>query len=81
MGASLKIKLEDIRLNQLNYKSLTLVSKFSHMLKVKEGKELKLQDKDILVQISDVARTSEHLVITELYRQLKNEVRVCLSHR
>ena len=81
MGASLKIKLEVIRLNQLNYKSLTLVSKFSHMLKVKEGKELKLQDKDILVQISDVARTSEHLVITELYRQLKNEVRVCLSHR
>ena len=81
MGASLKIKLEDIRLNQLNYKSLTLVSKFSHMLKVKEGKELKLQDKDILVQISDVARTSEHLVITELYKQIKNEVRVCLSHR
>jgi len=81
MGASLKIKLEDIRLNQLNYKSLTLVSKFSHMLKVKEGKELKLQDKDILVQISDVARTSEHLVITELYKQIKNEVRICLNHQ
>ena len=75
----LKIKLEDVRLNQLNYKSLTLVSKFSRLLKVKEGKNLKLQDEDILVQISDVARNSEHLVITELYRQLKNEVRVCVA--
>ena len=79
MGAVLKVKLKDVRLNQLNYKSLTLVSKFVHVLKVKEGKALKAQDEDILVQISNAARNSEHLVITELYKRLKSEVRICLN--
>ena len=58
---------------------MTLVSKFARLLKVKEGKELKLQDQDILVKISAAAHKSEHLVLTELYRQLKHEVRAGLA--
>jgi len=72
----MRISLRDIQLSQLNNKSLRLVSKYARLLRALEGKQLKLQDKDILVKISKSARETDNNVLTSLYRDLKEEVRI-----
>lgn len=72
----MKISLRDIELSQLNNTSLTLVSKYVRLLKAKEGVQLKLQDRDILVNISKSARSTDNEDLIALYQELKQEVRV-----
>jgi len=72
----MKISLRDVELSQLNNTSLTLVAKYARLLKASEGVELKLQDKDILVNISKSARSTENEELITLYRHLKKEVRI-----
>lgn len=72
----MKIRLRDIQLNQLNNLSLTLVAKYARMLRSVEGKQLKLHDKDILVKISDSARQTDNEELINLYKELKEQVRI-----
>ena len=72
----MKIRLRDIKLSQLNNKSLTLVSKYARLLKAKEGVHLKLQEPDILIKISDSARATDDDNLINLYKEIKKEVRV-----
>lgn len=74
----MKIHLRDIQLSQLNNKSLTLVAKYARVLRVKEGITLKLQDKDILMRVSQTARSTENEELQSLYKELKAQVRICV---
>lgn len=68
------IRLRDIELTQLNNESLRLVAAYVRLLKAKSGHSLKMQDKDILVQISNYTRKSKDDQLSELYARLKQEV-------
>jgi len=72
----MKIRLRDIQLNQLNNKSLTLVAKYARLLRSVDGTQLKLHDKDILVRISESARKTENEELIDLYKDLKEQVRI-----
>ena len=72
----MKISLRDIKLSQLNNKSLTLVSKYARLLKAKEGIHLKLQEPDILMKISNSARETDDEDLISLYQEIKQEVRI-----
>lgn len=72
----MKMHIRDVELSQLNNASLTLVAKYVRLLKVKEGIQLKLQDRDILVNISKSARSTDDDDLIGLYQELKQEVRI-----
>ena len=72
----MKISLRDVQIAQLNNTSLTLLAKYVRLLRAKEGTQLKLQDKDILVQISKSARETENEDLISLYQHIKHEIRV-----
>jgi len=72
----MKIRLRDIQLNQLNNKSLTLVAQYARLLRSTSGESLKLNDRDILIKISESARSTDSEELVSLYKELKKEVRV-----
>jgi len=71
----LKIRLKDIHPSQLNNDCLRLVMKFSRTLKAKQGVMLKIQDKDILIKISDYAKSSGDDELKVIYQELKEHVK------
>lgn len=68
------IRLRDIELTDLNNESLRLVAVYARKLKSKNGKSLKLQDKDILVQISNLTRKIKDPELSALYVKIKEQV-------
>lgn len=72
----MKVRLRDIRLNQLNNRSLTLVAKFARMLRAKKGKKLKLNDENILLKISENVRQTDDHDLNKLYQEIKAEVKI-----
>lgn len=72
----MKVRLRDIRLNQLSNRSLTLVAKFARMLRAKEGKQIKLNDENILLKISENVRQTDDHDLNKLYQEIKAEVKI-----
>ena len=68
------IRLKDIELAQLNYESLRLLATYVRVVKSKKGKTMKMQDKDILVQISNYTRKINDTELNEIYASLKLEI-------
>jgi len=71
----MKINLRDIRLSQLNNKCTMLLVKYVRLLRLEEGTQLKLQDKDILVKVSKSARLTNNADLIKLYKDFKEQVR------
>jgi len=74
----MKINLRDIELSQLNSKSTMLLVRYVRLLRKREGIELKLQDKRVLVKVSKSARSTSHIDLIDLYNDLKEQVRLCV---
>jgi len=72
----MKIRLRDVQLNQLNNKSLQLAAQYTRLLKATSGVKLKLHDRDLLVKISESARSTDNDDLITLYRELKEQVRL-----
>ena len=72
----MKIQLRDVQLNQLNNKSLKLAAQYVRLLRATSGVQLKLHDRDILIKISESARITGNDDLTELYDDLKKQVRI-----
>lgn len=68
------IRLKDIELTQLNNESLRLVGTYVRLVKSKKAKTMKMQDKDILVQISNYTRQENDAELNELYGNLKQGI-------
>lgn len=68
------IRLRDIELTHLNNESLRLIAAYARKFKSKGGHSLTLQDKDILVQISNITRKAKDPELTDLYANLKEKV-------
>ena len=71
---SIKIRLKDLQLSQLNNECLTLVGRFARELKAHKGLGLSVQDKDILVQISQHSKRTSNRKLKAIYKQLKSEI-------
>ena len=68
------VPLKDIQLSQLSSQCLQLVAKFVRALKARKGVSLKMQDVDILVQISEYAHRTKSKELKALYAELKVEI-------
>lgn len=75
---SIKVRLKDIQLSQLDNECLRLVSRFAMAARSHNGTVLRVQDKDILVQISAYTRATKDPAISALYTQLKDELLRCV---
>jgi ribosomal silencing factor RsfS len=74
------IQLRDVQLSQLNTECLRLVAKFVRQLKAHKGVSLRMQDSDILVQISTQAHRTKNKQLKALYVDLKQEILKSLHH-
>jgi len=68
------IRLRDIQLSQLNNECLKLVAKFVRALKTHNGVTLRMQDENILLEISKQSHRTKNLELKELYAELKEEI-------
>lgn len=75
---SIKVRLKDIQLNQLDHECLRLVSRFAMAARSHDGTVLRVQDKDILVNISAYARAVNNPAISDCYAKLKDELLRCV---
>ncbi|RBP48353.1 hypothetical protein [Arenicella xantha] len=75
---SIKVRLKDIRLNQLDNECLRLVNRFTLAARSHDGTVLRVQEKDILMQISAYARATKDPTIRDIYSQLKQEILRCM---
>ena len=75
---SIKINLKDIQLAQLNPECVLLINRFIRALKAHDGTVLKIQEKDILMQISEQARRTENSDLVAMYKELKEKILVCV---
>ena len=71
---SVKIRLKDLDLGQLNNECLLKVSRFVRELRAETGIKLRMQDKDILKQISNHCREIDNPHLQEIYAELKQEI-------
>jgi len=71
---SIKIRLKDVKVSQLNNECLLLIGRFVRELKVYRGVSLSVQDKDILMNISDYSRQTRNLELKGIYNELKSEI-------
>ena len=72
----MKIRLRDVQLNQLNNKSLQLAAQYTRLLRATSGVKLKLYDRDLLVKISESARSTGNDYLIALYGELKEQIRL-----
>ena len=70
----MKIRLKDLELGQLNQGCLRLVFKFVQVLRAETGVSLRMQDKDILNQISIHCRETDSPELRSIYDELKEEI-------
>ncbi len=75
---SIKINLKDIQLSQLNPECVLLINRFIRALKAHDGTVLKIQEKDILMQISEQARRTDNDELAVMYKELKEKILVCV---
>ncbi len=68
------IQLKDIQLAQLNNDCLKQVVKFLRALKAHNGVSLRMQDADILLQISDQSHRTRNKELKGLYADLKSKI-------
>jgi len=71
---SIKIRLKDVKVSQLNNECLLLIGRFVRELKVYRGVSLSVQDKDILMNISDYSRRTRNFELKGIYNELKSEI-------
>lgn len=72
----IKVHLKDIEPCHLNSDTLRLVAVYVRLLKQKFGISLKMQDKDILMQISDCTRKLKDSELNDKYKELKKMILV-----
>lgn len=72
------VLLRDIQLSQLNPECLKLVAKFVRHLKAHKGVSLRMQDADILLQISTQSHRTKNPELKALYAELKQEIQKSL---
>lgn len=75
----MKIHLKDLQGSQLNNECLLLMMKFIRELKVDKGVRLSMQDKDILMQISNYANESDSPELKSIYADLKAELKTVVA--
>jgi len=68
------IPLREIQLAQLNNECLKLVVKFVRVLKAHNGVSLRMQDADILLQISARSHRTRNAELKAIYAELKVEI-------
>ena len=68
------IRLGDIQLSQLNNECLKLVVRFVRALKAHNGVALRMQDENILLEISEHSHRTRNKELKELYAELKKEL-------
>lgn len=72
---STKIRLKYLQLSQLNNECLTLVGRSAvRALKAHNGFGFRVQDKDILVQISQQSKRTSNRKLRVIYKQLESEI-------
>lgn len=71
---SIKIRLKDLQVSQLNNECLLLVGRFVRELKAYKDVSLSVQDRDILMQISNQARRTRNTELKAIYKELKSEI-------
>ncbi len=76
---SVKLRLIDVQLGQLNNQCLMLVVRFVRALKAHNGTALRVQEPDILMQISKHSRNTKDSELRKMYKELKAEILICVQ--
>lgn len=76
-----KVNIANIKLNQLDAKSLIWMSKISRALKKNDGVIINLQSKDVLNAIVVASKRSNNTEVHALYTQLKRSLRAHINSK
>ena len=74
-----KIQLKDIKLEQLNADCLLAVNRCVRYIKQNHGYSLKLQEKDVLMQLSRLVRKIDDAELDVIYKDLKKKMVVSVN--
>ncbi len=74
-----KIQLKSIKLETLNAECLMSVNRCVRYLRQKHNRTLKLQDADVLPQISRLVRKYDEPELNRLYSELKEKMVRCVN--
>jgi hypothetical protein len=74
-----KISIRDIKVNWLNVRCLTLISKYVQLAHKLDETVINLRDRDVLPQVMDHARSNDNAELHKIYSKIRLELRVILS--
>lgn len=74
----MKIELSNIKIEWLSTKALVLISIFASAASKRENETINLRSDNVLQHISDVAKSSEHAELKQLYSRIKQELKMSL---
>jgi len=73
------ISIRDVKVNWLNVRCLTLISKYVQLARHIEGVVINLRDNDVLQQVMDHAGSSDSAKLEKLYPNIRTELSANLS--
>ena len=73
-----KIQLSSIKLGSLNAECLMAVNMCVRYIKKHHDKQLRMQDKDVLMKISQTVRKVDDPDLSKIYKDLKAKLLICV---
>jgi len=74
-----KIQLSSIKLESLNAECLLAANRCVRYIKQRHTKVLRLQDKDVLVEISKTVKDADDPKLDEIYKDMKDKMALCVN--
>ena len=74
-----KIQLKSIKLEALNSECLLAANRCVRYIKQRHTKVLRLQDKDVLMEISRTVRDADDPELSEIYNDMKSKMLSCVN--
>ena len=74
----MKIELSNIKIEWLSAKTLVLISIFASAASKLENVTINLRSDNVLQDVSDVAKASDHAELKQLYTRIKHELKMSL---
>ncbi|MBX2849797.1 MAG: hypothetical protein KTR16_15850 [Acidiferrobacterales bacterium] len=74
-----KINIRSVKMEWLNSRCLTQVSKYAKLAHDYDGTVINLREEDVLGQIRDHANLVDDSSLRDVYKQVKIEVKNCLA--
>jgi hypothetical protein len=74
----MKIEMSNIKIEWLSTKALVLISIFASAASKRENKIINLREENVLQNISDIAKASDHAELKQLYTRIKHELKMSL---